>query len=303
MTPAITVVVPCYNGGRYLDRLRTSLDAQTFRDFEVVIVDDGSTDELTRDKLASLDGWAERTRVVRQSNRGLAGARNTGFREAKAEFVLPLDCDDELDRTFLQRTWQLMRDAIPEVGFVFTHIRLAGARTGVRSCHFDVFDQLFVNDVLYCMLIRKSAWEACGGYDETMRDGYEDWEFNIRLAKTGYRGLELAEPLVTYWVNPDGMLHAVSLPRHAGLWRGIREKHAVLYRAGALWTASRTRDRKRVRISLLQGAALLCLAKLLPDRWYSALFALTLSIRRKMTPKTVDQYGDGMELAGRPRRE
>jgi GT2 family glycosyltransferase len=71
------------------------------------------------------------------------------------------------------------------------------------------FDQLFLNQLPYCMLIRKSAWQAAGGYDETMRDGSEDWEFNIRLSGAGFRGIELAKPLFVCSVRPDGMLLSI----------------------------------------------------------------------------------------------
>src|SRR5579872_5766851 len=99
--PAISVVVPCYNGGRFIDALMASLDAQTFRDFEIILVDDGSTDELTAQKLAEIK---DRVRIVRQDNRGLPAARNSGIREARADIVFPLDCDDTIEPTFLAET-------------------------------------------------------------------------------------------------------------------------------------------------------------------------------------------------------
>src|SRR5690349_20120509 len=91
-SPAVSVVVPCYNGGRFIDGLLATLAAQTFRDFEIIIVDDGSNEETQR-KLESLDPSIT---VIRQRNQGPGAARNTGLRQARGEFVLPLDCDDAL---------------------------------------------------------------------------------------------------------------------------------------------------------------------------------------------------------------
>ncbi|PWB59710.1 MAG: glycosyltransferase family 2 protein [Bradyrhizobiaceae bacterium] len=275
--PAVSVVVPCYNAGRYLDALLASLSAQTFRDFETVIVDDGSTDAVTREKLAAIESGI---RVVRQQNRGLSGARNTGFREARGNHVLPLDCDDQLDPAFLAETHAALAAAPSDVGFAFTHMRLVGARTGVRPCRFDRFDQLFINDLPYGMLIRRSAWEAVGGYDEDMREGYEDWEFNIRLAAAGYRGLEVAKPLLVYTVNPGGMLLSISIPRHGTLWRRIRAKHRDLFRPTGLWSLWRARGDTGGRVSLAAGAALLLLAKTLPERWFGRLFHRALLTTR-----------------------
>ncbi|MEI9805486.1 MAG: glycosyltransferase [Pseudolabrys sp.] len=96
--PKISVVVPCYNGGKFLDQLLTSLARQTFRDFDILIVDDGSTELATKAKLATLD---PSIRVVHQENRGLSAARNTGFAHARADLVFAIDCDDQIEPTYL----------------------------------------------------------------------------------------------------------------------------------------------------------------------------------------------------------
>jgi glycosyltransferase involved in cell wall biosynthesis len=238
--PRVSIIVPCHNGGRFLDGLLASLGAQTFRDFETIIVDNGSTDTATREKLKVLD---PAVRVVHQENRYLPGARNRGFLEAQAELVLPLDCDDTLEPSYLAETVPILEGAPPDVGFVFTHMRLTDTLTGVLPRHINRFDQLFLNQLPYCMLIRRSAWRAVGGYDETMRDGTEDWEFNIRLSSSGFRGIELAKPLFVYSVRPDGMLMSRSTRMHGTIWRHIRSRHADLYRFAALvrlWRATRT---------------------------------------------------------------
>ena len=265
--PTVSIVVPCSNGGRFLDALIASIRGQTFRDFETIIVDDGSTDGATREKLASLPADI---RVIRQDNAGLSAARNAGFRAASAEIVLPLDCDDTMEPAHLAETVPLLQAAPAGVGFVFTYERLVGARSGVAEFYFNPFDQLFVNRLSYCLLLRKSAWQRAGGYDEAMRDGYEDWEFNIRLMKCGYQGICLAKPLVHYLVSNSGMLMNKSSRLHAALWRGMRAKHTDLYRPGALlrlWWQSRGMSGK---ISLPVAAALLSMAFMLPEAWFSA---------------------------------
>ncbi|MCL4713130.1 MAG: glycosyltransferase family 2 protein [Pseudorhodoplanes sp.] len=267
-SPAVSVVVPCYNGGRFLDRLVETLKHQTFRDFETIIVDDGSTDPQTVSRLASLPADI---RVIRQANGGLSNARNTGFRAAQAEYVLPLDCDDSLEPQFLAETIATMRTAPADVGFVFTDERLAGARSGLAEHHFNAFDQLFVNRLTYCMLLRKSAWRAVGGYDERMRDGYEDWEFNIALAKAGFRGIGIRKPLTVYWVSSEGMLMSKSSTLHARLWSDIRRKHSDLYRLpGVLrqWWKWRSVPHD---VTLGLALALLTVAFVLPEQWFSGL--------------------------------
>jgi glycosyltransferase involved in cell wall biosynthesis len=277
VSPRVSVIVPCHNGGRFLDGVLASLAAQTFRDFEVVIVDDGSTERATRDKLASLP---PSVRVVRQENRYLPGARNRGFAEARAEFVLPLDCDDTLDASYLAETVAILENAPPDVGFVFTHLRLTSALEGVVARHLNRFDQLFFNYLPYCMLIRRSAWEAAGHYDETLRDGSEDWEFGIRLSCAGFGAVEVAKPLFTYSVRPDGMWMSKAARMHGTIWRRIRARHAELYRIAALARLWRATRGEKPRLSAFAAAILLGSARLLPEDWFNHLFYRLMVITR-----------------------
>jgi glycosyltransferase involved in cell wall biosynthesis len=266
--PAVSVVVPCYNGGRFLDRLMVSLGQQTFRNFEIIIVDDGSSEPETLDKLAALKDAA---RVIHQDNRGLPAARNAGIAAARADLVMPLDCDDTLEPPFLEEAVAQMRAAPPDVAAVFSHLRLVDAGSGFLERHFNRFDLLFSNSMPAGLLLRKSAWQAAGGYDEMMRDGYEDWEFYLRLARMGYRALVIPKPYFLYDVSRSGMLFSHSSARHAMLWRRIRHKHAEAYRPMALlraWWQSRDGTG---RVSLAKALAAYALTALLPDAWYTRL--------------------------------
>ncbi len=269
MAPRVSVIVPCHNGGRFLDSLLASLAGQTFRDFEIVIIDDGSTDPATRGKLDSFDSSV---RVVRQDNRYLPAARNRGFSEARAELVLPLDCDDTLEPAYLAETVPLLESAPEDVGFVFTHIRLTAGLEGVVARHHNRFDQLFFNYLPYCMLIRRSAWQAAGGYDESLRDGSEDWEFSIRLACAGFRAIELAQPLFVYSVRLDGMWMSQAARMHGTIWRRIRARHVALYRIRALIALWRATRAEKPKLSALSAAVLLGSARLLPEAWFNHLF-------------------------------
>jgi glycosyltransferase involved in cell wall biosynthesis len=228
--PAISVVVPCYNGGRFLDALMASLAHQTFRNFETIIVDDGSTDELTLHKLAALEGQVQ---IVRQKNRGLPAARNAGIQHASAELVFPLDCDDTIEPTFLCETVAALQAAPAEVGMVVTYIRYVEADSGVIPRYFNRFDLLFTNSPSNALVFRKACWHAVGGYDETMRQGYEDWDFNLRLAEAGFRGVNIAKPLYNYRVASSevpSMLSGIRAKRlYAKLWRDLRERHPKSY--------------------------------------------------------------------------
>ena len=233
--PTVSVILPCFNAHRHLPRTLASLAAQTFRDFDITVVDDGSDDPATLSYLGSLP---DNIGIVRQPNQGLPAARNTGFRKATGRFVLPLDCDDQLAPDFLQRTIAAL-NGHGDNAFAFTHVRMTGEQTGDLVKHFNPFEQLYFNQLPYCMVIPRELWRRVGGYDDSMQHGYEDWDFNIRLAAAGAIGCEIPAPLFMYTVSASGMLMTDSRRRHAHLWRTIRAKHPELYSVPALLRAWR----------------------------------------------------------------
>lgn len=272
--PAVSIIVPCYNGGCYLDNLMAALDRQTFRDFEIVIIDDGSTDDLTMRKFAELEG---RARIIHQPNRGLPAARNAGARAARADIVLMHDCDDTIAPTFLAETVPALQAAPPDVAVAFTHMRMVGAQTGIVQFYFNRFDLLFTNTLGTGIVLRKKCWQAVGGYDETMRDGYEDWDFSLRLVEAGFRGLEIQKPLFNYRVAGDDQTSSLMSSIHsrrlyAKLWRQLRDRHPRSYGVLAivrLWWATR---HDGGRMALWKGLGGYILAIVLPDTAFNKLF-------------------------------
>jgi len=266
--PRVSVVVPCFNAHRYLAETLASVRAQTFADVEIVLVDDGSNDPATLGFLADLPSDII---FVRKPNGGLSSARNAGFAKASGVYVLPLDADDRIAPDMLARCIAIL-DADPAVDFVYTQIDVFGDERGVVRKTWNRFEQLATNQLPYCMLMRKSAWAQIGGYDETMLEGYEDWEFNLRLSKAGLIGAAVAAPLFHYRRLATGMLRSVSQQRHARIWRQMRRKHSDLYAFSGLWRLWRQWRREPsthplALVWLLQAATLV-----LPDRLFSRFF-------------------------------
>lgn len=162
-SPTISIFLPCYNAHAYLARALDSLRAQTFQDFEIIIINDGSTDPET---IAFLNSSSEDIRVVHQENRGLAGARNRGFAEAQADLILPLDCDDWLAPHFLEEAYAALQTA-PEKSFVFADLTLEGEGQGTLEKQFNLFEQLYFNQLPYCMLMPRAAWKRSAATTKT----------------------------------------------------------------------------------------------------------------------------------------
>ncbi|WP_337996604.1 glycosyltransferase [Oleispirillum naphthae] len=285
---SISIVIPCYDSGATLPQTLDSLRAQSLPPREIIVVDDGSTDPAT---VALLDSLSD-IRLVRQPNRGLPAARNAGFAAATGELVLPLDADDWLEPDALEKLAAALA-AHPEAAFAFSHIRLEGESRGVLKKHYNFFEQLFLNQMPYCVLIRRAEWVAVGGYDETMRRGYEDWEFNIRLGARGRFGVVAPEPLFHYRVTSGGMLLSKSRHLHGSLWTEVQARNPEAYTWGALWALWRTWRRQPSTYPLSPFFAWLALHRALPDAAFQALFRLLVrfSHGRRVTQHTPGRDG------------
>jgi hypothetical protein len=143
--------------------------------------------------------------------------------------LLPLDADDWIEPTAIQRLVETLQEN-ETAAFCFCHIQLQGEAQGVLQKSFNFFEQLFLNQLPYCILMPRNLWLTSGGYDETMKRGSEDWEFSIRLGIDNTFAVVLSEPLFNYQVSKHGMLLAKSTALHAELWQEIQDKHKATFR-------------------------------------------------------------------------
>ena len=229
-TPRVSVVVPCYNLGPYLAEAVDSVLGQSFTDVEILIVDDGSTDAETK---AILDGFARpKTRVLRIENRGLPGAKNVGIRNTTGELLCMLDADDLLEPEMLARSVAAL-DADPSIAFASHWLRTFGDEEGEwtpTSCDFPAL--LDMNTVNGSALVRRSALDAVGGFDETFLDGCEDWELWIAMVARGFRGVIIPEFLFRYRRRTGSMSQVMMQgDTHPALYRRLAAKHADAFRA------------------------------------------------------------------------
>ncbi|MCB1246406.1 MAG: glycosyltransferase, partial [Acidimicrobiia bacterium] len=171
--PRTVFVIPCFNQGRWVRDAVLSVTDQTDSDWGVVIVDDGSTDPDTREVLDSIA--MPGVEVIRQDNTGLPAARNAGIRATTSEYVVPLDADDTIDPTFLERL-RVALEHDPDAGYAHCWARLYGDLDAVWATRPPNPYQLMIsNAVVGCVVLRRDIWANAGGYDESMQSGNEDW--------------------------------------------------------------------------------------------------------------------------------
>ncbi len=189
---SISVVIPCYNYGKYVGQSIESALAQKVKPFEVIVVDDGSTDDSVR----QISKYP--VKLIRQENRGVIAAKNRGFAESKGRFVLFLDADDILKENALSEYLKEYKKD-KSVGFVYSDMQYFGSESGIFES--KVFSKQQLRDGNYIhnsSLIKREAFEAVGGYHQQMGDGYEDWDLYISLVEQGYMGAYVPRVLLDY---------------------------------------------------------------------------------------------------------
>jgi glycosyltransferase involved in cell wall biosynthesis len=235
----VSVVLPVFNVERYVAASIQSVLAQTYADFELLVVDDGSTDS----SLSLCQQFTDpRVRIIRQENRGLAGARNTGIRHAQGEYIALLDSDDLFAPEKLQRHVEHL-DRSPAVGISFSRsafINDDGQPLGYYQM--PKLKGITTPDILCrnpigngsAPVIRRQVFQEIGTqqdrygviedffFDDSFRQS-EDIECWLRMAiQTSWRFEGIPEPLTLYRVNAGGL--SASIPKQLASWERVIEK-------------------------------------------------------------------------------
>lgn len=214
-----SIIIPAYGMEQWLDETIQSALAQTHRDTEVVVVDDGSTDN-TRSIM-----FRYPIKRVCQANKGLSGARNAGIMNSTGDVILPLDADDWIEPTYLEETIPLMTRG---VGVVATDYQMFGnASTYVKMEPVTLTMLMKANRIPVCSLIRREALLETGGYNSRL-EVYEDWNQWIEIMKRGWDVAVLNRCLFHYRVRA-GSLVTQSVGHHEELHGRIRDTHPDLW--------------------------------------------------------------------------
>lgn len=226
----VSVVIPCYNQAVYLSETLDSVLEQTYQDWEIVLVNDGSPDN-TEEVAKMYMEKDDRIRYVYKENGGLSSARNVGIHEAKGQYILPLDSDDIIKPTYMELAMQVF-EKNPSYKVVYCQGMLFGKiNYPWKSQKWRSYKSLLARNPFFCSaFFRKSDCLAAGGYDENMRTGFEDWEFFIRLLDEYDTVYQIPQALFYYRVKNQSMLtqatHKDVAPRIESY---IYHKHEELY--------------------------------------------------------------------------
>jgi len=210
--PETSVVITCYNYARYLDGCLRSVLDQTYQDYEIIVVDDGSTDGTPQIMEQFSD--VPNLRYIRQENRGQASAKNKGIQEAQGRFVSFLDADDLWERDKLARQVRLFDN--PAVGVVYSRAHLIDQDGNPLTLHFGgqyltprsgrVSQWLLFDNFIWfsSSVVRKECFEKIGVFDETLSMGI-DWDLWLKIS-TQYEFDFVDEPLLAYRTGHAGQM-------------------------------------------------------------------------------------------------
>lgn len=230
--PLVSVIIPCFNSGKIISRAVESIIMQNWDNIEIIIVNDGSTDKSTINLLNYFSANPI-IKVYSQNNRGLAAARNSGIGISSGYFILPLDSDDWLDPNAIKTMVEIYNDSLPNT-IVFSDIKLEGNRMHIKTTYSNPFEQLFSNQLPYCMLFPKEVLVKTGGYDENMLYGLEDWDLNIKLLINKFNFVKVNNPVFHYWISSEGMFQSLTVKSFEKIFTQIRLKYSDMYKMSIL---------------------------------------------------------------------
>lgn len=200
--PLVSVVIPTYNRARIIRKALDTALAQTYENIEIIVVDDGSTDDTE----TALADYADKIRYIKQSNQGASAARNHGIREARGKYIAFLDSDDQWLPHKLERQVALM-ESQPDLSFVACLSTVEKRSYAGYEDHATQFIRFIIQPFTQNMtryVVRRDCFEKHGYFDPSIQ-GPEDWELWLRLLKSGCRFGYVPEPLMIYVTSDDSI--------------------------------------------------------------------------------------------------
>lgn len=194
MTPKISVIIPTYQHGDTIETCLLSLFNQTFRNFEIIVVNDGSTDNT----IEVLEKYKDQIKIINQENRGAPAARNRGFRESTGEFVIFCDADVEAKPEMLAKMLKAL-EKHPEASYAYSSFMWGRKKFGLHE--FDNEALKKTNYITSTSLIRRGHYP---GWDESLKK-FQDWDLWLQMLEQGHIGVWVPEFLFTIKPRRNGI--------------------------------------------------------------------------------------------------
>ena len=224
----LSVVIPYYNLGRTLPETIESIKQSTYKKYEIIIVNDGSSDEESVEVLKNYENDSQ-IRIINIENQGLANARNVGAEAAKGEFVAFIDADDKIDKTFYQKSINILHQ-YTNVSYVYSWVKyFEGSEAVWPTFNIHIPYLLCANMLAAYAVIRKNDFLNFGKNRIKMEYGMEDYDGWVSLAEHGCLGVSIPELLNLYRVRKDSMSRAFNKKMRIYLYQVSRDGHEKIF--------------------------------------------------------------------------
>jgi glycosyltransferase involved in cell wall biosynthesis len=171
----VSIIIPCYNQGAYIQDAIDSVIAQTYKNWEIIVVNDGSDNDETISILKEIESSG--IQVLHIKNSGVSVARNIGIQQAKGEYILPLDADDKIGKDYLNEAIKVFASN-ELLKLVYCKCEYFGTKDGLLQVpNFSLQAMLFENLIFNAAVFKKKDFLLTAGYDSSFRIGWEDWDF------------------------------------------------------------------------------------------------------------------------------
>ena len=224
----LSVVIPYYNLGETLPETIKSIKETTYNNYEIIIVNDGSSDERS---IQILDDYKndEKIRIVNIENKGLANARNVGAKEAKGEFVAFIDADDKIDKNFYSKSIDILHQ-YSNVSYVYSWVKHFEGSTAVwPTFNVHIPYLLCANMLAAFVVIRRNDFLNFGQNRIKMEYGMEDYDGWVSLAENGCLGVSIPEKMNLYRIRKNSMSRKFNKKMRIYLYEISKEGHEKLF--------------------------------------------------------------------------
>jgi len=196
--PKVSIIIPCYNKAPYVAEAIESALRQTYKNMEIICVNDASTDtsaDIIKDYATKHDNI---TFIDFKKNKGVIEARNTAIEKATGEYILPLDADDIIADTYVEKAAKVLSSQ-PDIGIVYCKAEMFGKKNKPWNLPAYQFPDILYRNCIFCTaLFRKSDFIKAGGYKPDMTEGCEDWDLWLSLIENGCGVYRIDEVLFKY---------------------------------------------------------------------------------------------------------
>ncbi|MDQ0724083.1 glycosyltransferase involved in cell wall biosynthesis [Paenibacillus sp. W4I10] len=227
----VSIIMPCYNDGAYIEEAIDSVNKQTYQNIEIIVIDDGSDDLNTLKKLDRLVEQSDRIKLLKTPRLRPSGARNFGIQQAEGKYILPLDSDDIIEPSYVEKSVSILENN-ESIGIVYCYANLFGEKSGRWELPNYSLDKMLLDNIVFVTaMFLKEDWEKVGGFHTDMHHGMEDYDFWLSILELDREIYQIPEVLFHYRIKPTSrttefMINSDSVQR---TYRDIYSHHPKLY--------------------------------------------------------------------------